>query len=134
MANLWAAIALPQLSRLDRMIAGRIRVAREFHEELSRAPGIDFPQYAQGRYLSRIVLALPAGTDLVPLRSALLERGVATRRAYATPDAVIRDAPNAAAITKRLLEVPSRSTMKRSEVRAICGAVAQCPSAINRRS
>ena len=70
MANFWAAIAARQLDRLDEMRAGRIRVAADYQRELAALPEIGFPQFATGRYLSRIVLTMPAGADVAPLRRA----------------------------------------------------------------
>ena len=70
MANFWAAIADRQLERLEEMLAGRIRVAADYHRELTTMPEIGFPQFATGRYLSRIVLTMPAGIDIASLRVA----------------------------------------------------------------
>ena len=134
MANFWAAIANPQLERLEAMVSGRIRVAADYHCELAELPEIGFPQFAEGRYLSRIVLTMPTGTDMPSLRAAMAARGVMTRGAYATPEIVGRNAPVAMATAMRLLEVPSHSRMTASEVRSICTAISSCLDLTTSRS
>ena len=126
MANFWAAIAARQLGRLEEMLAGRIRVAADYQRELAALPEIGFPQFAKGRYLSRVVLTMPTGTDVPSLRARLAARGVMTRGAYTTPAIVGRNAPAAMASAMRLLEVPSHSRMTASEIRSICEAICSC--------
>ncbi len=126
MGNFWAAIACRQFDRLDAMRAGRIRVASDYQRELAALPEVGFPQFATGRYLSRIVLMMPECAAVAPLRARLAGQGIMTRAAYASPEIVIRNAPIAATHARRLLEVPSHSRMAVSDMRLVCQAIAVC--------
>jgi dTDP-4-amino-4,6-dideoxygalactose transaminase len=119
-----AALALEQIHSLPRRMAGRRRVADAYHVLLQKRPDIAFSQYAPGRYLTRVVLTLPSGTDVPALRAALARRGVETRSGY--PVAFAHgpyDPLNARDIQSRLIELPSSSTMSEAEIETICGAL-----------
>lgn len=119
-ANLDASIALVQLDRLARLREQKILAANMYHVGLSTFPAFGFPQYAPGRYLSRIMLSLPPGADLDVFRRAAAARGVATRLGYTLP--VDQSAPHAgaAALSARLFGVPFRAGMEKQEIEEIC--------------
>lgn len=116
-SNLEAALALVQLRRLDQLRAARIRVAGVYHDALA---GFDFPQYGQGRYLSRIMLSLPAGVALAPFRAALERAGVATRLGYTLPVDPAQPHGQAADLAQRLFGVPFGAAMQERQITQIC--------------
>lgn len=59
MSNLWAAIASRQFQRRASLQTGRIQAAALYHPEIAAVPEIAFPEFACGRYFSRIVLLMP---------------------------------------------------------------------------
>ncbi len=102
MPNISAAIALTQLETCTARIEGRVRVGGLFHRHLAGIPGVRFPQFKPGRYLTRIMVVLPDGTDREDLRAALLRLGVATRRGYALDFSHGGTFPFATAVAPRL--------------------------------
>lgn len=120
MAEISARLALRQLSSLPRRIAGRIQVVEGFHRSLAAISGIGFPQYRRGRYLTRIMLRLPAESDVASVRDALRRRGIETRRGYAIDLRYGRGFPRALALAPRLVEVPSHSRMEEPAIARIC--------------
>ncbi len=119
-ASLDAGVALVQLDRLARLRDQKIVAAKLYHAGLSTFPAIGFPQYAPGRYLSRVMLSLPAGADLDAFRKAAAVRGVATRRGYTRPVDPRAPHAGAAAQAARLFGVPFRAGMKASDIENIC--------------
>jgi dTDP-4-amino-4,6-dideoxygalactose transaminase len=122
-SNLEAGIALVQLKRLARMQRDRIRIAEAYHQELRHCRDIGFPQYAPGRYLSRVMLSLPEEVDLPAVRDALQKARLETRLGYDA--ALLRGAATAKAtsLSKRLLGVPCGAGMPEIEVQQICRTV-----------
>jgi len=115
-SNLEAGIALAQLARLDRLNAARVASVERYHQAL-QAIGVDFPQYAPGRCLSRVMVAMPPGADLARVRAALQHEGVQSRLAYAVP-------PEAdPAWNTQLLGLPFRGDMPKTEIEAICSSL-----------
>lgn len=108
--NLDAALALAQLERLAALRSAKIEVAAMYHAALDGS--IAFPQFAPGRYLSRIMLALPPGVELAAFRAAAARAGVATRLGYT--QAVDPE------LAGRLFGVPFRAGMKEREIKDIC--------------
>lgn len=125
MANISAQLALRQIDSLDRRIAGRIKVAETFHRSLSAMPGIGFPQYQRGRYLTRIMLQLPEGSDLAAVRGGLRRRGIETRRGYDLDLRYGDCCPRARAVAPLLVEVPSHSQMEDAAIERICEALSE---------
>lgn len=123
MPNLSAAVALHQLASLPRRIAGRIHVADTFARHLQGLPAVAFPQYRQGRYLTRIMLQLPEGADRARLRRALAQRGVATRRGYSLDLSYGSNFPLTLALAPQLLELPSHSRLDEAVIIEICAAL-----------
>ncbi|MES2018659.1 MAG: DegT/DnrJ/EryC1/StrS family aminotransferase [Pseudomonadota bacterium] len=109
-SNLDAALALVQLQRLDHLRAAKIKVAAMYHAALDGS--IAFPQYAEGRYLSRIMLALPPGVDMAAFRAAAARAGVETRLGY-----TLAVDPELAA---RLFGVPFKAGMLEADIKNIC--------------
>jgi dTDP-4-amino-4,6-dideoxygalactose transaminase len=125
MANVSAVVAIRQLQSLDERIAGRIRVAECFHQEIAQISGICFPQYRTGRYLTRVLLLLPKNTDVSSIRASLSHRGIATRRGYELDVRHGCAFPRAARMAPRLLEMPSHSRLGEGAVKKICAALAE---------
>lgn len=128
LGNLEASIALVQLRRLADIRTAKIEAAAAYHAALAELPDITFPQYAPGRYLSRIMLALPAWVDLAALRRDLARHGVETRVGYLEP--VCADRPDDAelAAARRLLGLPF-GNLKCGEIDKICSIVKSCLTA-----
>lgn len=118
-SNLEAAIALVQLGRLGRIRAAKLAAAEAYHAALADLPGVGMPQYAPGRYLSRIMLTLPPEVDLDALRQALARQGVETRVGYLTP--VRPDQPDDADLKaiRRMLGLPF-GNLTRGQIDNIC--------------
>jgi len=123
MANANAVVLLHQLEGLEARIAGRIRVANLFRDRIGERGLLGFPQFREGRYLTRIVLECPAGTDIARLAAALRARGVETRRPYDVYDKPASPPTRALQLQPRLLEVPSHSQMGEAEVARICAVL-----------
>lgn len=121
-SNLDAAIACVQLNRLLRLEMAKIGVAQMYHDELCNIPGVGFPQYAPGRYLSRIMISLPPTLDLAQFRSALARGGVETRLGYIDPVGAPGDG-DAAASARRLLGLPFSARLTASDISHICKIV-----------
>jgi dTDP-4-amino-4,6-dideoxygalactose transaminase len=119
-SNLDAEIALVQLARLPRLRSGRIACAQAYRAALPEGHGIGFPQYAPGRYLSRVMLSLPPGTDLDALRARLARAGLDTRLGYQTR--VRPDCPEepATAAARRLLGLPFSAFLDERTIKDIC--------------
>src|SRR5262245_42206981 len=122
MSNLDAAIASRQLTHLSARCEARIRLATLFAGELSRVKGVSFPQYAAGRYLTRFMVAVPDGVEVDSLR-ADLRSAVETRPAYRALTLPHCTSPNAQMWSRRLIELPSRTTMTDRDVSTICAAL-----------
>ena len=76
MANASAIIALRQIDNMATRIAGRIRVAHDYHNSLVEDGLLAMPQYATGRYLTRIMIRLPQDAAPPQVRSLLAHRGI----------------------------------------------------------
>lgn len=125
MSEISARVAMRQLASLPSRIAGRIRVADSFRHCLAGVPEITFPQYAPERYLTRIVLQLPAGSIGAVVRAALRRRGIETRRGYDLDLRFGNAFPRALAVAPLLIEVPSHSRMEEAAVERICAALGE---------
>jgi dTDP-4-amino-4,6-dideoxygalactose transaminase len=120
-----AAIAACQLDSLTDRLRGRIAVAALYAERLKAYPELALPQYGDGRYLTRVMIALPAGTPIASTRRCLRRAGIGTRLPYevaATADAPL---PIASDCSSRLLELPSASSMGARRVAAVVTALAE---------
>ena len=122
MSNAAAAVVLQQLESFPSRRAGRIRLAAAYQRVLSGS-GIVMPQYASGRYLTRMMVLLPEPVEMGPLRAALSRQGLETRQGYALGESnrkALRSIPD---LDRRLLELPNRSSLGDAEVEWICATL-----------
>jgi dTDP-4-amino-4,6-dideoxygalactose transaminase len=103
-ANAHAAIALVQLQSLHARIADKKRVLEAYNEALALPPGVFLPQYAHGKYLTRVMLAVRNISERDALRRYLADRGVASRRGYPAPS--IKRLDGTRPLELPLLELP----------------------------
>jgi dTDP-4-amino-4,6-dideoxygalactose transaminase len=128
-SNLEASIALVQLRRLAAIRAAKAGALEAYHAALSALPGVGMPQYAPGRYLSRIMLSLPAGVDAGALRRALAQHGVETRLGYLEPVRAGEPDDDELAAIRGLVGLPF-GKLKCSEIDKICSIVKSCLAAV----
>ncbi|MEH6433561.1 DegT/DnrJ/EryC1/StrS family aminotransferase [Massilia sp. DD77] len=124
--NLDAAIALEQFARLDTLRREKVRVAEAYQQALAGVPGVSLPQYAPGRYLSRIMVALPPHADLARLRAELGQAGVDTRMGYL--NAVVPGEPDSpqVAAARKLIGLPFSSALQNDAINKICSILTKC--------
>lgn len=125
-SNLDAAIARVQLARLGHLCAEKKRVADAYRQALAALPSVSLPQHAPGRYLSRLMVALPPETDVAQFRKDLALAGVETRLGYTnavTPG--WPDTPNVAA-ARRLIGLPYTGTLQNDAINKICSILTKC--------
>ena len=135
-SNLEAAIALRQLERLPELIHTRIASIELIAKTLSDVPGLELPQVAPARFLTRLLVGLPAEIDREQVRRRLARAGVQTRLPYRTMFTQA-EAPYAWALAPRLLELPCHVSLDEPTVhlmrRALATTMAE-PSDTLRRS
>lgn len=124
-SNMEAAVALVQMARLELMLQKRCHIVQAYSDALQSHTDLVFPQYAEGRYLARVMLQLPPGVDLAKTRSALRDLGVETRVGYAVPISAQGHASHASVLAERLLGMPTGSSWTKSDVASICAALQQ---------
>lgn len=120
-SNLDAALALAQLGRLEALKKSRIAVVEAYQRALDGVAAVTLPQYAPGRYLARVMVALPPHVDIAALRARLTTLGVETRTGYPAPAGGGEDD----AWMGRLLGLPFRAGMEREEVDQVCRLLRQ---------
>ncbi len=98
-----AGIALAQFERLDDIIGERLRVIDLYANGLQRVPRVSFMQYAPNRYLSRVVVRVPAAN----IGARLARRGIFSRAGYST-------------VAGHLVELPLDVTMCAGDVERVC--------------
>jgi dTDP-4-amino-4,6-dideoxygalactose transaminase len=115
--NLAAALAIEQLTTVPHRIRGRQRVVELYYQAISQYSKMTLPQYAPARYLTRIMIAVPAQPNMAAVRNTLLRAGIQTRAGYPVYGG---NNPSSLATAKdlqpRLLELPSHSTMRKAEI------------------
>jgi dTDP-4-amino-4,6-dideoxygalactose transaminase len=120
MNNVVAVLALEQLKSLQKRIAGRRRIVELYHRKVASQRTVGFPQYAPGRYLTRIMLTLPRGANVTKIRTDLFRKGVRTRSGYPVFTSQLAPRPERALnMQPRLIELPSRSAMPAETVNQI---------------
>ncbi len=119
-SNLDAGIALAQWPRLEGIVAARRRVAEHYHAALQEQQAIGFPQFAPGRYLARVMLLLPAGSDLAACRKQLRQQGIQSRLGYRVPFPDQPTTRHAQDLSTRLLGLPSGAAISAADSREIC--------------
>ena len=134
-SKLGAALALEQLKSLQSRVAGRKRIAELYHRSVAAQQMVGFPQYAQGRYLTRVMLTLPRGADLTAIRASLRAKGIRTRTGYPIFAPHSGLSPRRASdLQPRLIELPSHSNMSAETVERIWGQFRASLSACEMRS
>lgn len=124
MGNLEAGIARAQLARLPEVLAARTRVAKLYAAALRDLPAVTMPQYAPGRFLSRLFVEVSDTATAPLIRCALQARKISTRAAYPS----WTDNTEAACSNNRadhLVEVPSRSQMTETDVAQVALSLQQ---------
>jgi dTDP-4-amino-4,6-dideoxygalactose transaminase len=118
-----AAIALGQIASLAERLADKRRIAAAYAEALSRIGRIEFPQFAPGRYLSRILLKTASLEERDRLRAHLAARGISSRTGYPPPNAPMAEGgcPRAFA----LLEVPSGFALPPEAIARVARAISE---------
>ncbi len=117
MNSMVAALALEQLKSLTARIEGRKRAAKLYQHKVATQQAVEFPQFAPGRYLTRVLLKLPDTANLPVIRDRLRKRGIQTRVGYPAYGATQTHAPQRAmSLQPRLLELPSHSGMSAETV------------------
>ncbi|MFJ3054891.1 DegT/DnrJ/EryC1/StrS family aminotransferase [Herbaspirillum sp. NPDC087042] len=127
-SNLDAGIALAQWPRLEGIIAARRTVAAHYHAALQEQDAIRFPQFAPGRYLARVMLLLPEGSDLAACRTQLRRQGIQSRLGYRIPFPDQAATRHAQALASRLLGMPSGADISAEDTRDICQHLSQALS------
>ena len=140
MTDLQAAVGVPQVARLDRIIGERQANARFLTEGLAGLPGIVLPPSAPGRshvfhlYTIRVTAACPATrAELVAhLDRRRVESGIVYPRAvydypcYRNHPGVVQEAcPRAEALAGEVLSLPVRPGLTRLDLGRIVDAVAE---------
>jgi dTDP-4-amino-4,6-dideoxygalactose transaminase len=124
-SNLEAGIAIAQIDRLETMQKTRVDKIESYHQIAMNFTNIDFPQYAPGRYLARLMIALPISVNLEVLRSILKNNGINTRPGYSTY--VVHHGQED---EKNLLEVPSGKKVGDLEAFEICAIISYALDAL----
>jgi dTDP-4-amino-4,6-dideoxygalactose transaminase len=119
-SNLEAGIALAQLKRLASLRAGKIAAAEAYRAAVAGIDVVGFPQYAPGRYLSRVMLSVPASINVVALRRELERKGIETRLGYLNPVCPGQPDEPAVAAARRLIGLPFGASLQRGEINKIC--------------
>ena len=122
-SHLEASIAQVQLDRLEALLHEKVRVLHAYHQALQAYPRLQFPQYAPGRFLARVMLLLPEGVDLDRVRCEALKRGLETRSGYSAHISLGAQAPRAEAMARQLVGVPCRAGMSEADANAICAVL-----------
>lgn len=140
MTDLQAAVGVPQLARLDRIIGERQANARFLTEGLAGLPGIVLPPSAPGRahvfhlYTIRVTAACPATrAELIAhLDRRRVESSVVYPRAVydypcfrSHPQVVQDPCPRAEALAGEVLSLPVRPGLTRLELGRIVDALAE---------
>jgi len=138
MTELQAALALPQLARLDEATKRREENARRLTEGLSGIPGLELPAVAEKRshvwhqYTIRVTSG--SGRTREEVADALTRRGVGwgvyyPRRVYdypcyrEHPRVLVGDSPVAERISKEVLSIPVHPRLSDADLDTIVSAV-----------
>jgi len=124
-SNLEASIALVQLGRLARIRAAKVDALETYHAALAAIPGVAIPQYAPGRYLSRIMLGLPADVDTAALRRDLARCGVETRLGYLESVRPHQPDDDELAAIRRMIGLPF-GNLECGDISKICSILKSC--------
>ncbi|HPT49236.1 MAG TPA: DegT/DnrJ/EryC1/StrS family aminotransferase [Accumulibacter sp.] len=118
-ANLDAKTALCQLASLNNRRSARLVVLDGYARQLE-TQHLALPQYAPDRYLARVMVRLPPGTDIESCRQYLRRRAVTTRPAYPPFLDETGSSAYAREIAPRLLELPAAASMTGADITRVC--------------
>jgi len=119
-----AALALAQIDSVVSRVAIRTGVLNRYADQLAGLGGVSIPQYAPGRYLSRIFALLPDGCPATAVTAHMTAQGIQTRRGYYLHDWP-QETPNARGFTPRLIELPSWAGLSVAQIDRACAALRQ---------
>lgn len=117
-SNLEAGIALAQFSKLDSIKNEKIRVAKLYYQALKNSKFIEFPQYQENRFLTRIMLKLPEMVELKIFKEKLRHLGIESRLGYESFRS--ENTKNAEHLSLHLIELPGGPSMRGVEIEEIC--------------
>lgn len=117
-----AALALAQIDSIALRMETRTRVANLYAEKLTGQGDVTLPQFAPGRYLSRVFALIPDGCSATALADQMRSRGVQTRPGYYLHDWP-QVMPNARNFTPRLIELPSWAGLSVRQIDRACAAL-----------
>lgn len=142
MTDLAAAVAIPQMERLDEIIAGRNRNAARLTELIGDAHGITTPAVPAGRthVWHQYTVLLPAGCDREAVVDGMKRRGIGTGAYYPGlvwdhapyrdhPGVVRGETPRAADAAARCLSLPVRPELGDPELERIARALLESVAA-----
>lgn len=140
MSEIHATVGLASFHDIDEHVARRNELARQYREELTRTPGIGFPELSEGdksTYKDFTILVDPDrfGVDAEVLARALAAVGIETRRYYSPPVHVMQayrsianmneHLPVTDLVASRVLTLPLWSEMRPSQVSHVVDAIAR---------
>jgi perosamine synthetase len=136
LTDLAAALAVPQMERLESIIAGRNRNASLLGERLAGDAGITTPRVPAGRthVWHQYTVLLPDGCDRDHVIAAMRERGVGAGAYYPRlvwdydsyrdhPGVIAGDTPRAADAARRCLSLPVRPELTEADLERVAGAL-----------
>ena len=119
-SHLEAGIALAQLKRLPLILQEKIRIAEAYHQALREQSSILFPQFAEGRFLARVMLQLPEAVQAGRFRTFLKSIGLESRPGYEAYVSAQASVQKAEKLSRQLFGVPCRAGMSNHEIHTIC--------------
>lgn len=138
MTELQAAVAIPQLSRLEAGTKRRVENAQRLSEGLAGIPGLVLPAVAEGRehvwHQYTVRVTADTGKTREQVADVLTERGVGSGFYYPRPvydydcyrnhpGVVIGDHPVAEQVSREVLSLPVHPALSTDDVDAVIAAV-----------
>lgn len=130
-----ASVVMVQWQRWPQLLARRLEIQGQYASGLANAPGIRLPQYAQGRYLTRLFVEFPVNVNdssqpRYPVRELLHARGIQTHLPYPPLHLDPQfggprrgDCPVSEQVAARCLAVPSHPGLRHTQVEWVCRAI-----------
>lgn len=138
MTDITAAIAIPQLQRLEALLAARRRNAKTLTELLAEVPGVVTPAAPANREHAwhQYTVLLPDGSDRTGVVDAMSRREVHCGVYYPAlvwdhdayrdhPGVIVGDAPVAAGLASRCLSLPVHPGLTRFDLERVAGALSE---------
>jgi dTDP-4-amino-4,6-dideoxygalactose transaminase len=138
MTELQAAVALPQLSRLEAGTKKRVENARVLTEGLAGIPGLLLPAVVDGRehvwHQYTVRITAESGTTRDQVADALAQRGVGSGVYYPRPvydydcyrdhpGVIVEDHPVATQVSREVLSLPVHPSLTRADLDSVVTAV-----------